>query len=60
MLDEPDGVEAHPVGEHALLERLLDDRVVVDHRPLHLVREAQSHALTPLWRLETLSARVLV
>ena len=23
--------------------RLLDDRVIVDHRPLHLVREAQSH-----------------
>src|SRR5262249_9140112 len=44
VLDEPDGVEAHPVGENALLDRLLDDRVIVDHRPLHLVGQAQSHA----------------
>jgi len=38
MLHEPDRVEAHLVREHALLECLLDDRVIVDHRPLHLVR----------------------
>ena len=43
MLDEPDGVEAHAVGEHALLDRLFDDRVVVHHRALHLVGQTQSH-----------------
>src|SRR4029453_3256906 len=37
VLDEPDRVEPHPIGEHALLEGFLDDRVVVDDRPLHLV-----------------------
>jgi hypothetical protein len=44
VLDKPHGIEAHLVREHALLDRLLDDRVVVDDRPLHLVRQAQSHA----------------
>ena len=43
VLDEPDGIEAHLVREHALLDRLLDDRVVIDHGPLHLIRQAQSH-----------------
>src|SRR6266550_4547941 len=43
MLHEPDRIEAHLVGEHALLDRLLDHRVVVDHRALHLEGETQSH-----------------
>jgi hypothetical protein len=44
MLDEPDGVESHPIGEHALLEGFFDHRVIVDHRALHLVRQTQSHS----------------
>ena len=44
VLDEPDRVEAHLVGEDALRERVLDDGVVVEHRPLHLEGEAQSHS----------------
>src|SRR5262249_10454663 len=36
----------HPVGEHALLDRLLDDRVIVHDRTLHLVRQAQSHGFS--------------
>ena len=51
VLDEPDGIEAHLVREHALLDRLLDHRVVIDHGPLHLVRQAQSHAPASLERL---------
>jgi hypothetical protein len=48
VLDEPDGVEAHLVGQHALLQRLLDHGVIVDARPLHLVGETQSHgSLSP-------------
>jgi len=39
------GAEMGRVGQHALLDRLLDHRVVVDRGPLHLVGEAQSHAL---------------
>jgi hypothetical protein len=44
VLHEPHGVEAHLVGQHALLEGLFDHRVVVDDRSLHLVGETQSHA----------------
>src|SRR5262245_23002067 len=44
MLDEPHGVEPQSVGQHALLDRFLYHRVVVDHRALHLVGQAQSHA----------------
>jgi len=53
VLDEPDGVEAHLVGEDALLQRLLDDPVIVHDRSLHLVGEAQSHALPPEWYCDT-------
>src|SRR5262245_51609803 len=44
MLDEPHGVEPQSVGQHALLDRFLYHRMVVDHRALHLVGQAQSHA----------------
>ena len=46
VLHEPDRIETHLVGEEALLKGLLDDGVVVDHRALHLVGEAQSHQLS--------------
>ena len=44
VLDEPYRVEAHPIGQHGLLDGLLDHRVIVDHRPLHLVGQAEPHA----------------
>src|SRR4030095_5420962 len=44
VLYKPDGTAAHLVREHALLDRLLDDRLIINDRPLHLIRQAQSHA----------------
>ena len=37
MLHEPDGVEAHLVGQDALLDGFLDDGVVVKGGPLHFI-----------------------
>ena len=45
MLHEPHGVEAHLVGQDALLDGLLDDGVVVKGGPLHLVLYSQLHWL---------------
>src|SRR5262249_1931993 len=47
VLDEPQVVEAHLVGQHALLERFLVELVPVDvvafERTLCLVEQAESH-----------------
>src|SRR5262249_31476142 len=51
VLDEPEVVEALPVGEHALLERFLVEPVPVDvlarERSLRLVEQAEFHDRLP-------------
>src|SRR5262249_10477398 len=57
VLHEPEVVESHPVGEDALLERLLVERVPLDaralERSLRLVEQAESHGVVLLqrWRI---------
>src|SRR5438874_2694301 len=44
VFNEPDRVKAHLIGQDALFERLFDHGMIVDDRPLHLIRQAESHA----------------
>src|ERR1043166_4121118 len=44
VFHEPDCVKAHLIGQDALFERLFDHGMVVDDWPLHLIRQAESHA----------------
>src|SRR5712691_5416342 len=44
MFHEPDRVKSHLIGQDALFERLFDHGMVVDDGPLHLIRQAESHA----------------
>src|SRR5262245_10674472 len=51
MFHEPDRIKAHLIGQDALFERLFDYSIVVDDWPLHLIRQAESHA-TPHSKLK--------
>ena len=46
MLDEPDVIEAHLVGQADLLDGFLDDGVVVQFGTLHFVGQAEFHDVT--------------
>src|SRR6266702_1684643 len=47
VFHEPDRVKAHLIGQDALFERLFDHGMIVNDRPLHLIRQAESHAIPP-------------
>src|SRR5215471_7792690 len=45
VFHEPDRIKSHLVGQDVLFERLFDHGMVVDDGPLHLIRQAESHAI---------------
>src|SRR5262249_2081338 len=50
-------VKAHLIGQDALFERLFDHGMIVDDWPLHLIRQAESHA-TPHSKRRTCALRL--
>src|SRR5947209_1875804 len=42
---EPDRIKSHLIGQDALFERLFDHGMVIYSWPLHLIRQAESHAI---------------
>src|SRR5215813_1335208 len=57
VFHEPDRVKTHLIGQDALFERLFDHGMIVDDWPLHLIRQAESHA-TPHSKRRTRALRL--
>src|SRR5215813_73850 len=45
VFHEPDRIKTHLIGQDALLERFFDHGMVIYDWPLHLIRQAESHAI---------------
>src|SRR5918999_5031319 len=47
VLDKPDVIKPHFIGQDALLDGFVDDRMVIQRRPLHFIGETQFHEIPP-------------